>query len=212
MTFIKMLLLILVGAGVVSCGAALQAERSSNGGGGTGIECVDNNCFQAKPQRVESIMNHRQILPSLTKCLAINTASMDTATTTAYNAAKKTYTDSIPTFSLDGSVKDVSAPLMMSLMTLAGEMCNVRIEVERTQATGRLFFPGFNLQTSGANNNGEMINHDKTIQALTRSCWGRDATSAEVNLIKQKISSNSSRGAALYACTAVLSSIQAIRF
>lgn len=211
MISLKILSLFMMSALLAGCGAALQAQNSGSGGG-TSIECNDNNCFQAKPQKVESIMNHRQILPSMTKCMNLNTASMNSSTLSAYNVAKAAFTESLPSFSLNGAAKDVSAPLMMSLMTVASEICTTRIEVEKSQNTGRQFFAGFNLNTSGANNNTETISIDNTIQAMSRSCWGRDATAKEITAIKNGITGQSSRLAALYACTAVLGSTQAIRF
>lgn len=202
----KHLLIAIVATVTFSCGGAPQSATSSSGGGEPPVvECIDNNCFQAKPQKVESIMNHRQIIPSMQKCLALTSAQVSTA-------ARAAFKEALPSFSLNGDAKDVSAPLMMSLLTVASEMCLSRIEVERTQNTGRLYFPGINLQTSGSNNNVQALNLNKTVQDLAKSCWGREITSAELNLITKNITGTSNRATALYACTAVLSSTQAIRF
>lgn len=203
-------LLFLLSAFLVNCGAGPQAKSTSgSGGGGSGepiTECVDNNCFQAKPQKIEAVMTHRQIMPSFQKCLNLTDAQISAA-------AKTAFAESLNTFSLNGAAKDLSAPMMMALMTVSSEMCLSRINVEATMTTGRIYFPGFTLSTgAGSVNNTQTYNLNKTIEDLAKSCWGRAIKPAELSLINKHIGGQRTRSAALYACSAVLSSTQAVRF
>lgn len=189
-----------------ACGQAPQAGKinttSSNSRDGSNLSCTGDGCFQAKPQKAVAVISHRQIMPSFQGCLGLQSSQLSATTTT-------TYKDSLTTFSLEGNAKDISAPMMLSIMNVVSEMCLDLINVEKNMATGRKFFPGFTL---GGATNTQTYNLDKTIQDLASSCWGRQISSAELAIINKDIANQKTVAAALYACTAVLSSAEAVKF
>jgi hypothetical protein len=187
---------------MISCGGAPKASKLSASGDAPIIECEDNNCFQAKKQKVLTVISHRQILPNFQRCLGLTNAQVSANTKTVYK-------DSLSTFSQEGQASDVSAPMMMAIMNFSSEICMDLIKVEKTKSSGRQFFPGYSIDGAATS---ETYNLNKTLQALSKSCWAREITPSEINLISKDIVNQKNTQAALYACTAVLSSAQAVKF
>ena len=188
---------------LAACGKGPVARETSRSGS---IECVDSDCrsgdtFTVKPQKVEGIVNQRQLLPHFQKCLNL-TNSQVSATT------KTTYKEAIGSLSLDGNAADLSAPMLMSITKVASEMCRDLINAE-TSSNSRTYFPGFTL---GSFSNTQAFDLAKTLNTLAIACWGRELSSKEKTIITDEIKTSKNQNAALFACTAVLSSAQALRF
>lgn len=187
---------------VVGCGQN-GAKSSFNS---SSIECTDDNCldgqtFPVKVQKVEGIVSQRQLLPNFQKCLDLPSVSA---------TSRAAFNDSLSNLSQEGKVADLSAPLMMAVTKVTSELCTDRINLEKTQST-RKFFSGYNL--GGTVTNSEPFIFEKTINTLAVSCLGRALTDAETKIIKDEITeTRKDSAAALFVCTAILSSVQAIRY
>ncbi|MCB0412783.1 MAG: hypothetical protein KDD50_00515 [Bdellovibrionales bacterium] len=88
-----------------------------------------------------------------------------------------------------GSVTEITGPMMMGVVDIAGTICADLID-----ANADLFQP----------------TDDDTISALSLSCWGYNADSEERNEILNAISDLNSEQAKLFICTSILSSTSAV--
>jgi hypothetical protein len=166
----------------------------------TPTDCSNDSCFTAKAVKVEGVISQRQLLPNYLKCLNLSAAS---ATTVA------AVNESIPSLSQEGAVADISAPLLMAVTKVAGEVCNDLINKEKTNLTARTFFPGYKLGTT----NSQTYSFSTTLKSFATACWGRAATDEEVAVIVSSYATPTQDTVeALYACTAMLSASQAIKF
>lgn len=194
-----------------ACGNQAAGRKISSLGS---VDCVDSSCdgsgggptdggtFAIRTQKVEGVISQRQLLPNFQKCLNLQ-ASQISAT------SKAAYKESIPSLSLEGQAKDVSAPMLMAITKVASEMCLDLINVEKN-STNRKYFPGFTLGGSTANT--QSFSLSSTLNTLGNACWGRNLTSAEASIISTELGTRKDLAGALFACTAILSSAQAIRY
>ena len=146
------------------------------------------------------LVRQSQILPAFTKCLGLKMDEVSQGTRDIYFSLKGNLSE-------DGNIKGLSAPLLMAVTQLAGDVCGDLIKKEMT-AEAPHFFTGFDL--SSPDNQGETP-LTESIDKITRSCWGRGASDLEKNVIiesyKQSLLANNrgTRGALLL-CTSLMSS------
>lgn len=165
---------------------------------------------QVSNSKVVAVVSQNQILPNLQSCLNLSRDQISNSTRTALN-------ESIEGLAPEGEVDKISAPLLMAVTKVTAEVCSDLINVEKAideEKDSRTYFKGFNLLNNEAGNGKEEI----AVQKLASSCWGRLATEDEVQLVKESlkdvssIANKTNKDSALFICTAVLSSSQAIRF
>lgn len=193
------LLALLIGA--AACGQP-KALLPKNTTVAPSTDCTATDCFSVKTQKVEGIISHRQFLPNFSKCLNLPRTQFSAATNTAMN-------ESLNTFSLEGNVKDLSAPMLMAATKVVGELCRDLINYEKANPTNsnRTFFPGYALGVS----NSQSYDFVKTAKAFADACWRRGATDAEIEIVRTNAPTTKDTAEALFVCTAMLSSAQALR-
>jgi hypothetical protein len=186
------------------CGKAPSSRSLSS------LECVDNNCgsggssFAVHVQKTEGVISQRQLLPNYEKCLNIPSSSISATT-------KAMFAQSQASLSQDGIVGDINAPMLMAIAKVASEICLDLVNIEKNSGS-RKYFPGFTLSGNASVDNSQTFNMTTTLNSFGNNCWGRSLNSAELNLLLSKIGSGKDQSAAIFACTAILSSAEAIRF
>ena len=171
-------------------------------------DCTGTSCYTVTTKKVEGVVTQRQLLPTYVKCTGLPPANVSATTTAAMSAA-------IPSLSTDGNISDISAPLLMAVTNVASEFCRDLIAYERPKTTGRVFFGGYSLKagTTTAVAGTQTYDLNASLKAFANACWGRAATDDEVKIVFDSLTTKTKDDAeALYACTAMLSSAQAIRF
>lgn len=113
-----------------------------------------------------------------------------------------------------------TSPLMISVTDLASVYCNTAITTESAQAEAqrRLFTP-YNFAAAP-----NAAQFDALVANLSQKLWGRALTAAEVTIFQQRFTAfnagfaantsaaNRARYSALFACTAMLSSVDFLTF
>lgn len=204
MNFIKILLMLGCLNLVAGCGDLKGYRYGQDSLGSSGEENLEPQ--EVPSIKVVAVVSQNQILPNFQNCLKIPREKIRPAT----RAANKEVAES---FAQEGEVEKISAPMLMAVTRVVSEICLDLITHENT-STARTYFEGFDLNgtTQGT---GDM---DGTLRKLASSCWGREITETEKNIVKERMSSNTAlnnktnRDTALFSCTSLLSSSQAIKF
>jgi hypothetical protein len=166
---------------------------------------ISGNIFSLKAEKSVSVASKSQILISYARCLNLADDQIRPETIA-------TYKESLSAFSLSGKADTITAPMMMSIVSVVGEICLDLINAEKNKSD-RFVLRGFNL---GGTTNAQEYNLHYSIQSLATSCWSRSALEEEVNIIIKSLTDaglNGKKNAAeaLFLCTSVLSSSEAIR-
>lgn len=202
---------VLVGGVILSvgngCSKSFSTGSSSDGGtsaaagggattGGGGVPIIPG-------ARTVSIVNSKQVVDQLSSCSGLASPS---GTTMAMYEQKK---GAISTY---GSASTVTGPMMMAVTSIAGEICNDLIDQEA--ASGQRLFVGFNMSANAMPNNSLLSD---AITRMALSCWQRNETSTERQVVLDMVSSSvggteamASRKSALMICTSMLSSLDAL--
>ncbi len=195
-----------------ACGQAGTAKSSSQQNSCDTADCSNGSNsggsqeFEVKAQKTPGIISQRQLLPNFQNCLGMPDSAVSAAT-------KAALAESISSLSQDGLVQDLNAPLMMSIAKITSELCQDLITNVEINSTTRKFFMGFSLSSNAATNNAQIFDMNQTLSALSKACWGRDITANEKALITSKITAGAKdKPTAIFVCTAVLSSAQAVQF
>lgn len=190
---------------LMGCGQPKSITARLNSTSGTVVDPTTGETLKVVPTKVTAIISQRQFLPSFQKCLGLQDSELS-------SRSINSLTESKTSFSLDGNAKSISAPMMMSAVKVAGELCQdvINTEVNNSQ---RKYFAGFNL---GGNANNQIYDLSGSIQKFASNCWGRSATSDEISIITNNmntvnLSNSKDINAALFLCTAVLASSQSLR-
>ncbi|NQZ19381.1 MAG: hypothetical protein HRT44_09020 [Bdellovibrionales bacterium] len=198
----KRVLLLLPFLFLSSCGYFASIDNSNSISEGSSLAPQEVNS-----SKVVSVISQNQILPNFKNCLGLERDQIS-------NATRQAHRESIESLAPEGNVNEVSAPMLMAVTKITSELCNDLITAEAASDQSR-FFPNFNLNDNESTGSGSI---ETATRNLASACWAREATTEEINLITTSIegistlNGNSNKDTALYICTAVLSSSQAIRF
>jgi hypothetical protein len=148
-----------------------------------------------------SVVYAKQALDQLTSCAGVISPSDDT--TRMYDAKKSS-------ISAYGDANSVTAPMMMAIANISGEICDDLIDQE-IAGPSRIFV-GWNL-TSTSKPAANLV--ADSISRLAISCWQKNESAAESQAVLNLISSvptgaNGARKQALLLCTAMLSSLNSL--
>lgn len=155
-------------------------------------------------EKTVSTVYAKQALQSMSSCLGIANPSMET---------QQTYEDVQQSISERGSAKEVTAPMMMGLTSLAGDVCRDLLVEEASLASGeRQIFENIDLSA-------EDISEDDlalSINRMARSCWQRNETDQELGAILDSVydalgSDAGLRKKVIYSCTAILASFDSLK-
>jgi hypothetical protein len=115
------------------------------------------------------------------------------------------------TVSETGYASTVTSPMLMAVTSIAAEVCQDLIIQERTAP--RIFI-GFNFASTILPADGSL---QDAVRRIARSCWSRDEDPEEADLIIESLktvypvsSANQTEEAALFMCTSMLSSLDAL--
>lgn len=187
---------------IVGCGE-FKSKNSNN----VKVNCTNNNCdslYEVKPHREYGVINFRQIYPNYKSCL--NLTDDQAASSKSLIASK---IDSLPK---EGKIDSMSAPTLMNLMQIAANFCKNTLDKEKGGA--RYFFSGYNLEGS---TDSAAANSSTSARRLAEACWGRPITNSESTeitggLTTAGLANVHNEKSALYLCTMILSSVEAIKF
>jgi hypothetical protein len=154
-------------------------------------------------EKQPGIVKQSQILPSYSSCLNMPMTSYSATTRQSYKDLKTNLSD-------DGKSTTVSAPLLMAITQLAGDVCNDLIEYEKTN--GLSFFQSFNLSQQSVAGS---ANLDQSVQKFASSCWGRSINDNEQQYIidefnKTNLGNTKGLSAAYFICTTMLASPEVV--
>lgn len=99
-------------------------------------------------------------------------------------ATKDVFTQRYASLSKEGYAGDVNSAMMMGVAAISIEFCNDVINYEASlNPLNRVFFKSvdFNATTMGA------AQVDNALRLFAMSCWGRDATQDEINIVNEEL-------------------------
>lgn len=203
---------VLVGGVILSVGNGCSKSFTSNPSmsgtsdstaAGTGGGSGSSDMPVIPGARTVSIVYSKQVVDQLSSCSGL--AAPSATTMTMYEQKK----GAISTY---GAANTVTAPMMMAVTSIAGEICNDLINQE--VSVGQRLFVGFNMSANVLPNDTQLAD---AITRLSLSCWQRNESSGErqalLNLVNSSVGAseaNASRKAALMICTSMLSSLDAL--
>lgn len=146
---------------------------------------------------------------------------LETISTQARNAAEAAKQK----ISETGKADSINGPMWLSITNVAGEMCLDLVNNEKAKAQGdRRFFGQVNFSAAPASSLSSSV-QDDMIRRMARNFWGRNETVAERTVIKSSLSealatpkrtgasdAAETEDAVIYTCSAMLASLDAVRF
>lgn len=167
--------------------------------------CKDPNEIEViAGAKTASLVGTTNIVHHYAACTGLETVSQLT---------QGVYDDKKSSIGTYGAVTSITAPYLMAVHSIAGEVCNDVIDQEI--ATGSRIFAGWNLAGNGVPSNAQLAD---AATNLSLSCWQDYEISQEekdivINSIVQSIGSSEaggSRKAAVMLCTSMLASLNAL--
>lgn len=153
--------------------------------------------------KTASVVYANQVLEQMSSCLGVEKVSDSTL---------KMYDSKKGAISVYGAANTVNAAMMMSVISIAGEVCNDLIKQEMN--LGGRIFKDINLSANQLPSDGLLTS---AASRLALSCWGRPMDSSErqtvMDSIYQTIQASeamSSQKAALMMCTSMVSSLDSL--
>ncbi len=149
-----------------------------------------------------SVVRANRALDNFVSCLGTGTPS---------RASVDAWRENRAALSTTGDAETIGAPVLQALNSIAAEVCNDLVELEGApEATPRIF-AGVDLDA------GALSERESVMQRIARSCWGREASSAErerlASGLDEAFAETPDPGArieGLFLCTSMLSSLAAI--
>lgn len=167
----------------------------------------------AQSRAVISMVSRNQAFANLLTCTGLTDNDLPNNMRVPASGQSNRRTQILDAMSPRGLAEDMSSGRAKALLDLSAEICGALIDKE--SSGDRVYFPGFTLD---GNDDSGTLSVTGTAQAIASSCWGRPATTSELNIIDTAVRSvdrvNNSDGfdKALFVCTAVLSSAGAVQF
>lgn len=170
----------------------------------SGLSCGTEGIEKIEPipgRKTASIVYGKQVLDNMVACTGIGRPSPQTL---------QEYEDRKASFSEYGYATQVSAPMLMGIAAVAGEVCNDLITQEDGQSDfqARRVFRSVDLAGASASSS-EL---ESALELLAVSCWQRMPDESEKQSIVDGVRDigGNARTSALTMCTTVLSSLSAI--
>lgn len=170
----------------------------------------DNGMHEVMDAKPVTITDSENMLPKLLSLAGIRNPSSATRDAGNRHAPKVSET---------GKADTVTAPMMIGITTVAGEVCRDLVSQERgQQASERRMFPMIDF-TKGHTKITDAAKED-SIRRMARSFWGRNETAQEMVLIKTHLSEaysgitdngTQTENAMMFTCAAMLASLDAHR-
>lgn len=187
---------------------ALNSKSSSSTAfsdcGGSVCEVVDTNTV--------AVVNSQNVLSAMVNKAGVVAPS---------NTTKTAFTNQSTKLPETGSVSQITAPMWMAVATIGSEVCNDLINQETaTGATRRVFNSvDFTLGPASLKAVANDSARNDVIRRMARSFWSRNESAQELALIKSGLDESFTGATAgdtkkemLYACIAMISSTDAIKY
>jgi hypothetical protein len=179
------------------CSKPFNSTSGSSDGASTD-PLVDENGYQLDPNaQTLSLVYNKQVLDHLVSCSGIGKASSETEGTWASKRGA---------VSIDGTVTTITAPMLMAITTISGDVCRDLIEQEKKQPS---LFKGVNWTDTSLPADPAL---NDAIRGLALSCWARPEEEIERSMILETVKSEftgaiSPSDAMLFLCTSMLASL-----
>lgn len=157
-------------------------------------------------EKTVSMLSSNRILDSMTLCLGLEKPS---------SKSISEYRNYELSFSEEGLINKITAPMMMNTAKLAASLCTDLVTKERSMPSeNRIIFNNIDFNRST-----DLVTEDALLESvnhLARNCWGRDAEEGELlDVVGSAVElfsgdSNETRKQAMFVCTAILSSLSGI--
>lgn len=202
------LLVLAVGNG---CSGGLETNLSSSGSASSDsngenavnqLPAAEESDFVEKAKTV-SVIYSQKALDQLTSCVGVESPS---------DASLAMYESKKGAISVYGNPDSITPPMMMAVLSIAGEVCNDLINQElRTPA--RRFFQGWDFNSNNLPSQSQL---NEVLGKLALSCWHRTETNEEREQMADLMTSiaageaQATRKSALQICTWAISSMRGI--
>lgn len=160
----------------------------------------------AKPGvQTATVVSANRALMDLVSCTGIKQPSL---------RSKSMWENKTGQFSIEGRANSISSPMLMAHAAVAAEICLDLIEIESAlNQTDRRIFTQIDFNQSAAAQSVSALSDG--IRRLARSCWGRNETTEEHELIVTAAtggfdSGDSAESQMIFLCASMLSSVSAI--
>lgn len=206
-SFRQLIALIVLGAAVIVLngqGCGQFQSQVQNGVGTLLLNSTPPETVKVIPNTKTLSMSYaRQIVDSMVSCTGLRQAT---------DGINNAYEERKGSLSEYGYALEVSAPMLMAAVTVAGEVCNELIEREMPSNQRRIF-NRIDFSRSPSSLSDDAIG--ETVRRLARSCWARNETADELNIILSEMkgafaNESQSKEAMLMICTSVLSSLSGL--
>lgn len=202
-------LVLIIGFQNCSPGVVQSSKLESTGPSGNSPLNIDED---TKPV---TTVNSENLLVSMQSIAGVQNISARTIT--AANNAKAKISET-------GKVDSINGPMWLSITNLGGEVCLDLITEEKARAQGeRRFFGQVNFNAAPSAMTSEI--KDDVIRRMARNFWGRNETAAERTVIKSSLDEAlalprrngvsdaiETEDALIYTCTAMLASLDSMKF
>lgn len=182
---------------------------SANGGGAVvSAESTNGDIIPIPNTKTTSVVRATRVLDNLVSCLGTQEAS------SGGTSARQTFINNRGTVSEEGLANSFTQPMGKAVVAVAAEVCQDLYEREDDDNNQKHIFIEVDFDADTVSS-AELTNG---VKRIARSCWGRNATSDEVNTILSDVSSNFSgaqdsratvRNKMIYICTAMAASFSA---
>ncbi len=194
-------LLVTVGNGCSKRGEFETNMSSTAATGNNGSSGTTTDPDYIPGAKTVSVVYARQALDQLTSCAGVISPSDDTLR--IYDAKKSS-------ISAYGDANSVTAPMLMAITNISGEICDDLIDQE-INGTSRIFI-GWNLTSTSKPADNLVAN---SLSRLAISCWQKNESAVERQAVLDLVASvpsgtGAARKQALLLCTAMLSSLNSL--
>lgn len=183
------------------CSRPFSAPSGTSDGSSTAADANDSG-YQINPDaETLSMVYNKQVLDHLVSCAGVGIPSDETLAT---------WTSKRGAVSIDGTVLTITAPMLMAVTTISGDVCRDLITQEKTSP--RLFN---NVNWSATALPSDTALRD-SIRGLALSCWQRPEEDLEQQIVMDAVRSEFTTGtinvsdAYLFLCTSMLSSLDTL--
>ena len=157
-----------------------------------------------------SLIYNKQLLDNMVTCTGIGTPSVQTV---------DEWQGRQSSFSEYGYATDVTAPMLMAITAVAGEVCNDLLDKEENlSADQRRIYNSVNF-AAGVSALNSTVTADM-VRRMARACWARNENPDELQIVQDELATAlagvnatdpvQTHNAALMVCTAMLSSLSGI--
>lgn len=189
-----------------------DANNSSSGGmiGNGGDTGETGGVIQPMPgANTVSLIYNKQLLDNMVTCAGTGTASPE---------AVAEWQSRQSSFSEYGFALDVTAPMLMAITAVAGEICDDLLDVEMAQpANTRRLFRNWDFGQAPSLANLPDANIDEAARRFALSCWARTELAEEALAYREELRAATevqnvaeTRKLALIMCTSALASLSGI--